>query len=541
MALNIVQQERQMQRLPDDMLRQMLIQMTQTGQVGTPQYILAAGEIQTRKDARQKAMAGQGNTTPVISDLLTGGAMPPQMPTQTAMLPEDAGGIAALPAPNMDNIAEMAAGGLVAFEDGGRVARFQAGGVPLVDVLRTLTMDERRFYQQTGRLPERAQAMLTGQIPLPVTPTPGMGKAGTGPATITMLADPNVPAQMPLPRDMRFYPGVSPLIQQQTVAAPSATGVPTGTADARAQMRQAENVGLAALRQQTSSAPTVREKTDGTTPAVSAAPAVMGVPGSDYSNIFSQALGFAKQAIPDEPAPTEPEKRPKQLIEERNQLYKDLGIEDPTKLRREQLEKEMQEAKTEKEQAGWMRLAEFGFNWASQNGPTLQAAAKAGAAVTPGLMSDLKDLRKLDRDRQKELAGLAALDAQAQRATADSVLAEIEKRREQRENRLQRIEDRRATVAASLAGSVISAETQKSVASLQLQAAKLTRDTTLAKLAEQLSETETKNIIDAATSMVTKRMDYATLTDEEKKNALLEAVRTIKQGRALASTTVTPR
>jgi hypothetical protein len=181
-----------------------------------------------------------------------------------------------------------------------------------------------------------------------------------------------------------------------------------------------------------------------------------------------------------------------------------------------------------------MRLAEFGFNWASQNGPALQAAAKAGAAVAPGLISDLKDLRKLNRDQQKELAGLAALDAQAQRTTADSVLAEIEKKRERRATQLENINNRRATVAASVAGNVISSQTS-------LSTTKMTTDATLAKLAEQLAETETKNVVDAATTMVTKRMDYAGLTEEEKKTALLDAVRAVKQARQIAGTTVTPR
>jgi hypothetical protein len=529
MALNIVQQERQVQQLSDDMLRQMLFQMTQTGQVGTPQQILVAGEIQARKDARQKAMAGQGNKTPVIFDLLTDGAMPPQMPpqmpTQTAMLPENAGGIAGLPAPNMDNMEPYtaAAGGLVAFSNGG-----------VTDIVEKETREiEQGLRSDYSREAKARMAEITRQ------------RSQTNAEFLKRQQEQMLSQGRGLVPQMAS-PGVAPPAAPPPTP-PSVTGMPVGTADVRAQMRQADNAGLAALgqAQQMDAAPTVREKTDGTTPAAPAAPAAIGMPGTDYSKIFSQAMGFAKEALPDEPTSTEPEKKPKQLIEERNQLYKDLGIEDPTKLRREQLEKEIKGAKTEKEQAGWLRLAEFGFNWASQNGPTLQAAAKAGAAVTPGLMSDLKDLRKLDRERQKELTGLAALDAQAQRATADSVLAEIEKRREQRENRLQRLEDRRATVAASIAGNVISAENQKGIASLQsattLQAAQLTRDTTLAKLAEQLAETETKNVIDAATTMVTKRFDYANLDDDQKKDALLAAVRAVKEARRVAGTTVTPR
>ena len=222
-------------KLSDQQLQMQL----RTAVPGTPEHLMVAGELQARKTLREKANVPQANPTPVIADLLTGGAMPqrpqipPQMPQQVAMLPENAGGVAALPAPNMENVETMAAGGLVAFEDGGQVARFQAGGVPLVDVLRTLTMDERRFYQQTGRLPPRAQAMLTGQAPMPAAPTPGMGKAGTGPATISMAADPNAPAQVPLPENMSFYPGTAGLIQGKAAnvvptAAPA--GAPTDAA-----------------------------------------------------------------------------------------------------------------------------------------------------------------------------------------------------------------------------------------------------------------------------------------------------------------------
>jgi hypothetical protein len=528
-----------MRSIPDAALRQMLIQMTQTGQVGTPEYLLAAGEIQSRKDARAKAMAGQGNPTPVIADLLTGGAMPPQMQPQMQpqmpMLPENAGGVAALPAPNMDNVAEMAAGGIVAFQKAGSVysdaalledaikklkirdpnfnegflrtaladasdtqksklmegLRAKAGevaagqsdvlpgiapaapatGMSLSDVMRQATMDERRYYQQTGQLPGRLQQMLRGEIQPPAAPT------GPGRQTAFSVDGPDLPPAR-FSDTQRFYPGIAPLVQRQQNA-PSVTGMPTSTADFRAQMRQADNAGLAALAQQAGQiqgqqgqqGPTVRE-INPTAPA--AAPAAAAMPQLSYEDAFNQAQGFAKTLLPDLPA--EEAVDPKKMIQDRNQLYKDLGIADPTTMRREQLDKEIKNAKSEKEQAGWMRLAEFGFNWASQNGPTLQAAAKAGAAVAPGLMSDLKDLRKIERDQQKELAGLAALDAQAQRATADSVLAEIQKQRERRETRIENLETRRATVAASVAGNVISAGTQREVAGMQASALKDERD-----------------------------------------------------------------
>ena len=128
MSTNIAQQNNRVQQLPDELLQQMLWQMTQGGKdVGTPIYILVAGELQARNDAHLKAMAGKGNKTPVIAGLLTGGAMP--MASQAPIAPEDAGGIADLPAPNMDNtqVLTAATGGLVAFSNGGNVKkRFEA-------------------------------------------------------------------------------------------------------------------------------------------------------------------------------------------------------------------------------------------------------------------------------------------------------------------------------------------------------------------------------------------------------------------------------
>ena len=66
---------------------------------------------------------------------------------------------------------EMAGGGIVAFEGGGEVPRFQNQG--LVDVMAQMTEDERALYQQTGQLPMRLQT-LGGQ---PMGPTQDLGIA----------------------------------------------------------------------------------------------------------------------------------------------------------------------------------------------------------------------------------------------------------------------------------------------------------------------------------------------------------------------------
>jgi hypothetical protein len=186
--------------------KQKIAQAAQMGMIDPTSAVLAGMFIDKMRMAQQEEMAPQST---VAQDVMAA----PQMAAglgatpQAAMAPTEAG-VAALPVPDEMVPNEFAGGGIVAFANG--------GGVSLSDVLRTLTMDEARLYQQTGRLPARAQAMLTGQAPMLSAPVPGMGKAGTGPATIS-LGGPDVP-QTPLPSGMSFYPGTAGLIQP-----PSAT------------------------------------------------------------------------------------------------------------------------------------------------------------------------------------------------------------------------------------------------------------------------------------------------------------------------------
>ena len=595
-----------MKAISDKALQQLLRQMAQTNQVGTPGFILAAGELQGRKEARQQAMLGKGNPRPVIADLLMGDAMPPQMP----VLPENAGGIAALPAPNMEGIATLAGGGLVAFANTGAVISDDmliedaikkmklrdpnlnegfirtaladaapdmrkrltedlrrkaeavatgksellpnlevpppvAAGMSLSDVMRQATMDERRAYQQTGQLAPRLQQMLRGETAPPTAPS------GPGRGTSINFDGPDVPPAR-LVGDQRFYPGIAPLLQrQQNPEFYAAPQDPSKAADYRAQARAADSgyyTGLAATGQNAPAAGdkatvTRVDKKDDT--GVGAAPPAP--PTIDYKDAFEKAGATAKELLGT--APTMPAevttKSVKEAVEADRKLFEELGIADPTKLRRDQIEAEMKEAKSDKEQAGWMRLAEFGFNWASQNGPALQAAAKAGAAVAPGLISDLKELKKTERAQKRELAGLAALDAQAQRDMTAKARDRLDAKYE---SGLRRVDENRkniATLSASIAANAISSQTQLTTTGMTTAAsrdvAKISADATLAKLAEQMAETETKNIVDAAKDLIVKRIDYLALSENPvaMDKALKDAVRTIKQARALAGTNVT--
>lgn len=503
----------------DRMSDQQLQMRLATTKPGSYENLMVAGELQARDDFRKKAMARQGGQQPVVADLLTGGAMPPmpaQMPQQMAALPENAGGVAALPAPNMENMEPYtaAAGGLVAFEDGGQVARFQAGGVPLVDVLRTLNMDERRFYQQTGRLPERAQAMLTGQAPMPAAPVPN-----PNPATISLAADPNAPAQVPLPENMRFFPGIAGLIQRQTASAAPVVSPTTAPAT------QAPNVVAPAAGTEK---PTVRVKEDDSLAGISA----IGAP--KYGDPLALGALFAgdttkiKKELDELPSE-------RMAVEKQFGLYKEMGVDlDPYKELKESLLKEKSEEGKAKKEAGLMRLAELGFNWASQNGPALQAFAKAGKDVAPGLMSDLKELNKLSRERTRALADIKATDSKMRKDITDAGLAKLEKRRDKLEGRLDQINDNAARIAGSIYGQQLASQTQMATTGMTTRAS-------IAKLEQQLGETEVNNIVKAATDMLTKDQTYPLMTEAEKDKALAAYIAMVQKGRTAAGTTVTPR
>ena len=359
---------------------------------GTPAHLMVAGELQARKTIREKANVPQVNTTPVIADLLTDGAMPqmpPQMQQQIAMLPENAGGVAALPAPNMDNIATMAAGGMVAFDDGGSVARFDVGGgVSLTDVLRTLNMDERRSYQQTGRLPPRAQAMLTGQAALPAAPTPGMGTAGTGPATVTMAADPNAPAQTPLPENMRFYPGTAGLVQSQQPETQQPGTLPSGIEAILAQAERGEGPNVHSPAGISTAIPLPgqedRVKKDG---AVDLGKKDLSSAALSETALMDKAKAQAQEMLGGLPAVS---------------AFDDIKAE---------MRKASDERKSELKNTAYMRLAEFGLGMAAGTSPYFAAnVGKAGVEALKGYADDLRQKKKLDADDRKILTDIKRME-----------------------------------------------------------------------------------------------------------------------------------
>jgi hypothetical protein len=383
----------------------------------------------------------------------------------------------------MEGIATLAGGGLVAFAGGGDI-EFSANGTPK--------------FQAAGRVPTETELRAAydkwmkakGPWYLP-SPRANMEAANAEREYNELLQA----RQMRRPVEgLGAVPvAAPPVVAQPTVAAPAATAQP------------AQGVGAVPPAAAPPVAPPTAAPTAGVAPVTA--------PTLDYAGVLDTAGTYAKGLLGN--APTVPEatttKNVKEAVEADRKLFEELGIADPTKMRREQLEKEIAGAKTDKEQAGWMRLAEFGFNWASQNGPALQAAAKAGAAVAPGLISDLKELKKVERDQQKELAGLAALDAQAQRDMTVKARDRLDGQREKALDRLAEHNKNLTSLSATIGGQIFSSQTQltttgmttsaqREVAGLQSEALKIERDLarkdSRAKAALEAAEQSARDIMD---------------------------------------------
>jgi len=122
--MNIVKLQNELKGVPDDAL----IGYVQNPTGTVPSY-LALSELQRRKEMRAKYQAAQPEKTTVAEDL----AAPPQPQGIAAMAPQQAPvaepGVAGLPVPDqMFSGQGMAAGGIVAFDNGGYVNPSLIGG-----------------------------------------------------------------------------------------------------------------------------------------------------------------------------------------------------------------------------------------------------------------------------------------------------------------------------------------------------------------------------------------------------------------------------
>jgi hypothetical protein len=167
--MNILKLQNELKGVPDDAL----IGYVQNPTGNVPSY-LALSELQRRKDMREKYQSQQAPQSSVAEDLQRPAA--PQVQPQQAMPEPQAQGVAGLPVPDqMFSGQGMAAGGIVAFDDGGDVEmnlnKQRALNLDLIPSLnvetgkQNYTTPESFFYDfYTGNMPQFDLAGPPGKL-----------------------------------------------------------------------------------------------------------------------------------------------------------------------------------------------------------------------------------------------------------------------------------------------------------------------------------------------------------------------------------------
>jgi len=322
----------------------------------------------------------------------------------------------------------------------------------------------------------------------------------------------------------RFFTEGRPLRERvQPTGAPTDVGFIPPAALA-AQADQAAQAGVVPLPQTPDDKPTVTRVDQQQQPTAGGG---VATPKMDAAGIMGIAQQFAGKT-PDEITTTD-----EAAVKDQFKLYKDMGIDlDPYKKIKERLASADSEYEKQRNEAGLMALAQFGFNWASNTGPTLAAAAKAGKDIMPGVMESVKDLRKLKREDEKLGAEISAFDSRMRKDITDKARSEIQAKKNRIEDRRNAVNDNAARIGGTIYGQQLASQTT-------LSATEMTTEATIAKLKEQIGETQTKNIVDAATKLVTSNPRYALAQQEQKDTMLNDAIQQVLRARSAAGTTVT--
>jgi hypothetical protein len=273
----------------------------------------------------------------------------------------------------MDDVETMAAGGLVAFEDGGEVARFDAGGMPFYAEgnrpFQTTPGQRRREYteEELAEYRRLKELGVLGSLKeFVVDPITGFFSRGSGRQDLQR----GISQEGALPADVRRadvseMAGV-PLPAAVTPTAPA--GAPTPTPTPR---------GIEAIAAQDAG------KKDLSPAAVRAA----ATPAS-MDEAVKQATGLLGGL------PT-------------GSAFDDIKAE---------MKQASEERKTELKDAAYMRLAEFGLGMAAGTSPYFAAnVGKAGVEALKGYADDLRQKKKLDAEDRKLLTDIKRMERADQR------------------------------------------------------------------------------------------------------------------------------
>jgi hypothetical protein len=470
----MMQTESQMSGLPDAALAEVLKNLEAAGKAGTPEYIIAAGELQTRNDIRKKYQAAQTpERPPVLQELLAPITQAPMQQMAPEMMPAMMDqGVAGLPAQNMENIDGYADGGIVAFQGGGQSSlpfdfdtrnpvgaplqstRVPGPGPTLASAFSGRAMPTSGsmpgFFGRLGALalgPLMAMESITGPTSDEITRLKEFDRAkeilkqnGFTDKDIAALKTPDVY------RMAKGY-GYQPISAQTAPAAPTPVPVPAPAAPA---------------------APGV------TPPAAPQAPSGITVaPPMSMADAMEQAKRETGGILG--PVPLVPDIT--SAVQERVRGMTAAGY-DPEmfKKMRADIEKEREESKGDKREAVNLRLLEAGLGILGGESP--YAFVNIGKGATPalkGLQDDIKDLKKVERDRNKAVRDLQVAENQVAAGIGGASMDDVRDAR----SRLDRFNQMDASIRTSMANSIFTAENAKYLKGLELKATETYRDVSL--------------------------------------------------------------
>jgi hypothetical protein len=471
MRPNMVQQENRLRTVPDEALRDMLLRMAQTNAVGSPEYILVAGEMQARKNTRQQAAAGQPQEPPVIAELLTGVGLPnmaaqqaPQMPPQ---LPEDSG-LGAMAAPNMEmmDAPQYAGGGIVAFSAGDSVARAPVSrtGLSPEDIEANRLREQiRRRYAFTASPLGAISQQSPVFTPVGTTETRPFHEKRRGLQDL-LKALPNLNKEQLQQLDIELQkmdqkppPQTARQIAQQDIGfGPGKFAPAYGPQD----VAGASDVQIPGVAE--TAPPPAPEKEPPAGLAAIAAP-------RPFDEVFEMARKYAKGMGPAAetlPSVTDAVAQQKQAMQEAGfdfNLIKDQIAE---------VRAEKEQSKEDRKEAVNLRLLEAGLGIMAGESP--HAFVNIGKGATPalkGLSDDIKEIKKIDRERDKAMRDLATADNQIAAGMGLSAI----RSRESAMERIARSDESRATREANIAQIITSSDTQRYVADQGVASARETR------------------------------------------------------------------
>jgi len=468
---NLISQQQRISAMPSDpketALAKYLIQLTQQNKVATPEYFLAAGEFSNRQKVRQEQAAKQQQGPKVVENITAQAAQAVQ---KAAPMMQGVGNLDAGSMERIDSTVYSASGGIVAFDDGGEVQRFQNQGMvsssPLLDkTIENMTPEQRKeYFRQQMLARDKAIAGMPASPALSKPSTfslaSGIGKRLFGPAYLlyeNLLNTSDEDLARLRAMDARKAAANQPPANQlpavayadETTRGTAAYGKDSGIA---AQLR---DIQLANARREAEA----QAESQAVTPV--APIQIPTLPPLDLKDIRNQATAAAQLMMGER---SEIPSRAEAVNDVRESL-KAAGYDfDLFKNQINELNKQKDELKLDRKEAANLRVLEAGLGILGGESPyAFVNIGKGASPAVKGFAEDIKDLKKLERERQKAIREIQV----AQNQVAAGMGEKADRRVERAEDRYDKYSSDLRNMAANLTTSFAQLMSSREVANLQ--------------------------------------------------------------------------